>query len=260
MQDSLVFIYVFIFLLGSIVGSFLNVCIYRLARQINFWSGRSYCPKCKKKIIWYDNIPLISYWLLNKKCRTCKKIIPFQYFLVELLTAFGFLLIFTQYQLFLDQILLAILLSIFIVIFFIDLKHFIIPDSLNFLLIIIGIFKNFLEPLNIPLNQNMQESLIGGLLGYMMIWLIIYAYKKIKNIDGMGLGDAKLMSAFGFLFGYTALPVILFLAACLGLVFALPALINKTKSLKSELPFGPFLILATLFYAFYFKNLNTFIL
>ena len=253
-------VYILSFIIGSVVGSFLNVCIYRLPRQINFWSGRSYCPRCNKKIPWYDNIPLISYWLLNGQCRKCKKKISSQYFLIELVTALGFLIIVFQYDLFLDQILLAMLLSIFIVIFFIDLKHFIIPDALNFLLIIIGIFKNFLQPLIIPLNQNMQESLIGGLLGYMMIWLIIYAYKKIKNIEGMGLGDAKLMAAFGFLFGYTALPIILFLAACLGLIFALPALIRKTKSLKSELPFGPFLILATLLYAFYFKNLNIFIL
>jgi len=253
-------VYILSFIIGSVVGSFLNVCIYRLPRQINFWSGRSYCPRCNKKIAWYDNIPLISYWLLNGQCRKCKKKISSQYFLIELVTALGFLIIVFQYDLFLDQILLAMLLSIFIVIFFIDLKHFIIPDALNFLLIIIGIFKNFLQPLNIPLNQNMQESLIGGLLGYMMIWLIIYAYKKIKNIEGMGLGDAKLLAAFGFLFGYSALPIILFLAACLGLIFALPALIRKTKSLKSELPFGPFLILATLLYAFYFKNLNIFIL
>ena len=141
-NDSFFIFLVFIFLIGLCFGSFANVCIYRLPKSKQTLSGRSYCPKCKKKIKWFDNIPVLSYFLLNGKCRSCKKKISSQYFIVELITGLGFLLIFLNYHNHLASILLSILLLMYVMIFFIDLKHFIIPDSLNFGIIIFDILSD----------------------------------------------------------------------------------------------------------------------
>jgi len=251
---------IFIFLIGLCVGSFANVCIYRLPKSKQVLLGRSYCPKCKKKIKWFDNIPVISYFLLNGKCRSCKKKISSQYFIIELLTGIGFLLIFLNYQNYFASILLSILLVMYVMIFFIDLKHFIIPNVLNFGVIFLAFFKNFLPDLNLVLNQNIILSIIGGIVGYSLIWIIIYLYRTFKKIEGMGLGDAKLMAGIGLLFGWTSVPFVLFVSAVLGLLFVMPSLFKKKRSLKSEIPFGPYIITAGIIYYFFGEYLYNFIL
>ena len=253
MNDSIFIFLVFIFLIGLCFGSFANVCIYRLPKSKQTLAGRSYCPKCKKKIKWFDNIPVLSYFLLNGKCRSCKKKISSQYLIVELIMGFGFLLIFLNYHNHLASILLSILLLMYVIIFFIDLKHFIIPDSLNFGIIILAFAKNFLPNLNLIFTQNMTHSVIGGIAGYLSIWIIIYLYKTFKKIEGMGLGDAKLMAGIGLLFGWQSIPFVLFVAAVLGLLLVMPSLVEKKKNLKSKIPFGPYIITASLIY-FLFGN------
>ena len=148
------------FLFGLIFGSFANVCIYRLPKSKPFMWNRSFCPKCKKLINWFDNIPLASYLNLGAKCRKCKKTIPKQYFIIELISGLSFLFIFmTSYSL-LAQIILAFLFLVYLIIFFIDLKHFIIPDSLNFSLIFFAFIKNFFPDLNLNFTQNLEVSII----------------------------------------------------------------------------------------------------
>ena len=167
------------------------------------------CPKCKKKINWYDNIPIISYFILNGKCRKCKKPISFQYVVVELLSIVSFVTIYLTYGFSFTTLLLIILSLGFIIIFFIDLKHFIIPNVLTFSLMIVGFVKSFDPNLN-PIFPNYINSLIGGIFGYLIIWSIIFFYKQLRNKEGMGLGDAKLLSAIGFWFGWISIPFILF--------------------------------------------------
>ena len=121
-----------IFILGACLGSFSNVCIYRLPKNKQIVSGRSFCPRCKKKINWFDNLPLISFLILNGKCRKCKKVISLRYFIVEIATGIIFLLIYLNYNDLSTIIFLSVLSLIYIIIFFIDLENFIIPDSLNF--------------------------------------------------------------------------------------------------------------------------------
>ena len=248
---------VLIILIGLIFGSFANVCIHRLPLDLDIIKGRSHCPKCKKKIIWYDNIPLLSSLLLSFKCRTCKKKISKQYFIVELLTSLGFLFFYKTLGLSFDFILICIIFLILLIIFFIDLKHYIIPDSLNFSLILIGIFKNFSTQDLLKFNYNLLDSLFGGALGYLIIWLIIFIYKQIRNKEAMGLGDAKLLSAFGFLLGIKSIFIILFVASVLGLIFVLPSLLLKNRSTGSIIPFGPFIILAAILE--YFFNLQQYL-
>ena len=257
----MIFFYSFlIFILGTCLGSFANVCIYRLPKNKQIISGRSFCPNCKKKISWYDNLPLISYINLNSKCRKCDKSISPRYFIVELITGITFLFIYLNFQNPLTIIFLSILSLILIIIFFIDLENFIIPDSLNFTIMGLALLKNFLPNFNTSLIHEIDQSIIGGMVGYLSIWLIIFLYKTIKKIDGMGLGDAKLMAAIGFLFGWQSVPFVLFVSSILGLIFVIPSLIKKQKNMRTEIPFGPFIILACLIYFAYGSQLYDLIL
>ncbi len=237
-----------IFLLGACLGSFANVCIYRLPKDKQIISGRSLCPKCKKRINWYDNLPLISFIILNRRCRNCKKTISSRYFIVELITGITFFIIYLNFDNLYTIIFLSILALILIMIFFIDLENLIIPDSLNFAIMGLAILKNFLPSFNTNLVDDINQSLIGGIIGYLTIWLIIFLYKAIKKIDGMGLGDAKLMAGIGLLFGWQSIPLVLFISSILGLVFVIPSLIKKQKNMRSEIPFGPFIIISALIY------------
>ncbi len=240
--------YFIVFILGSIWGSFSNVCIHRLPNNKGVAKVRSYCPSCKKQIRWYDNIPIFSSVFLKAKCRDCSAKINVKYLLVELICALSFVWFFYLFGLSLTTLLFFILSIFFIIIFFIDLKHFIIPNELTFPLMAIGLLKSFDPNLNQYLFPNFLNSLIGGVAGYIIIWMIIFIYKRLRNKEGMGLGDAKLLSAIGFWFGWISIPFILFFSSFIALVSAIPSLINKSKNLSSQIPFGPYLILGCVLY------------
>ena len=139
----------FVILLGGLLGSFANVCIYRLPLEQNVVFGRSFCPDCKKKINWYDNIPIISYVLLKAKCRNCDFKISYNYFIVESLSILFFFIIYKLFGTSITTLLLWILFLSLLIIFFIDLKHMIIPNEITFPLMAIGFFKSFDPGLNI---------------------------------------------------------------------------------------------------------------
>ena len=241
-------LYIAFFILGSLWGSFSNVCIYRLPNNGNVAKGRSFCPNCKNKIRWFDNIPFFSYLFLKGKCRQCSKPISCQYFIVELLSAISFVLIFHIYGVSITTLLLLILSIFFIIIFFIDLKHFIIPNVLTFPLMVIGFLKSFDPNLNQTIFPNYINSLIGGLFGYSIIWLIIFFYKKVRKKEGMGLGDAKLMAVIGFWFGWISIPFTIFISSTVALVLVVPSLINQSRKMSSEIPFGPYIIIGCILY------------
>jgi len=249
-------LYIAFFILGSLWGSFSNVCIYRLPNSGNVAKGRSFCPDCKNKIKWFDNIPFFSYLFLKGKCRQCSKPISFQYFIVELLTAISFVLIFHIYGISITTLLLLILSIFFIIIFFIDLKHFIIPNVLTFPLMGIGFLKSFDPNLNQTIFPNYINSLIGGLFGYSIIWLIIFFYKKVRKKDGMGLGDAKLMAVIGFWFGWISIPFTIFISSTVALVIVIPSLINQSRKMSSEIPFGPYIIIGCILYLIFANQIK----
>ena len=240
--------YIIAFVFGSIWGSFANVCIYRLPANKNVATGRSCCPNCNKLIKWYDNIPIISFLFLKGVCRNCSKKINTQYLLVELISGFSFAICYYLFGISITTLLFFILTICFVIIFFIDLKHFIIPNELTITLMVIGILKSIHPDLNNEIFPNFINSVLGGVIGYVLIWLIILFYKKVRNKEGMGLGDAKLLSAIGFWFGWVSLPFILFFSSFIALVSVLPDLIKNKKNLTSQIPFGPFIILGTLSY------------
>ena len=236
------------FIFGSIWGSFCNVCIYRLPNNESVIKGRSFCPSCKNQIKWYDNIPFLSFIFLRGKCRNCGNKISFQYFLVELLSGISFLAIFFLYGISITTLLLIILSIFFIIIFFIDLKHYIIPNELTFPLMVIGFIKSFDPNLNQTIFPNYINSLLGGIFGYSIIWLIIFFYKKVRNKEGMGLGDAKLMAVVGFWFGWISIPFTIFISSVVALILVIPSLLKKTKDMSAQIPFGPYIIIGCILY------------
>ena len=252
-------IFIFFFILGSVWGSFSNVCIYRIPKNQSVVFSRSFCPKCKNTIKWYDNIPLISYLLLKAKCRNCDYKIDFQYFVVELLSAITFVIIYYFYGLTVSSLLLIVLSVFFIIIFFIDLKHYIIPNELTYPLMFIGFIKSFDPNLNQAIFPDFINSLTGGIAGYLIIWSIIFFYKKVRKKEGMGLGDAKLMSVIGFWFGWVSIPFIIFTSSIIALLFVLPSLVNKSRKMSSQIPFGPYIIIGCIFYVSFSNQIKYFL-
>ena len=249
----------FVIILGALWGSFANVCIFRLPNEGNVVSGRSFCPKCKQKIVWYDNIPIISYIILKGKCRNCDYRIAFQYLIVEILSLLSFTSIYLLFGISLTTLFFWILFLSFLIIFFIDLKHFIIPNVITFPLMGLGFLKSF-DPNLSYLFPNYINSLIGGVLGYGIIFSIIYFYKQIRKKEGMGLGDAKLFAVIGFWFGWISIPFIVFLSSLIALVSVIPSLINKSKQMSSEIPFGPYIIIGAAIFIFFKESFTNFLL
>jgi len=215
--------------------------------------GRSACPLCSAEIKWYDNIPILSFILLKSRCRYCNGNISPQYLLVEIISGVGFILIFLLDYSISAKVFLSALLILYLIIFFIDIKHFIIPDELSFTIIALAFIKNFLPSLHSHFTHDITQSVAGGLLGYFSIWIVIFIYRKLKNTEAMGLGDAKLMAGIGLLFGWEVIPLVLFIAAMIGLVMVIPSLLKGKRNLQSQIPFGPYIISAGIVY-FIFGN------
>ena len=253
-------LYIIAFIFGSIWGSFSNVCIYRIPKNMGIIKDRSICPNCQKMIKWYDNIPLLSFIILKAQCRNCSSDISWNYFVVELIAAISFVIIFYFFGISLTTLLFFILSICFIVIFFIDLKHFIIPNEITYPLMVIGFLKSFDPNLNTNLFPNFLNSLIGGLFGFAIIWLIIFIYKKLRNKEGMGLGDAKLLSAMGFWFGWVSIPFIIFFSSAIALLSVIPDLIKNKKNLSSQIPFGPYLIIGNIIFITFVNKIKLFLI
>ena len=178
---------VFIFIFGAMIGSFLNVLIYRLPKEMNWVSKRSHCPNCNIQIPFYRNIPIITFILQLGKCHHCKSKIGFTYPFVELLTAIVGLLLFPKH-INLDNLLFYSfyfsIFCVFLVHFIIDVRHQILPDELNLYLFCIFAFYGFFK-------LNIFEVIIGGIIGFGFPYLVAYLFYKFKGIEGLGGGDIK---------------------------------------------------------------------
>jgi len=238
----------FIFLFGLIIGSFLNCVIYRLEQKQSFWQGRSFCPYCKHTLKWQDLIPVFSFLFLRGKCRYCDKKISLQYPLVEIATGVLFLsifnfqfLIFNKFPISNFQTLFWLIISSFLIIIFVyDLKHFIIPDKVIYPAIIIALIFNFQF---LIFNQfSIFNSLILSALGAAGFFLFIVLVSRGK---WMGVGDIKLAFLMGLLLGFPYILVALFFSFLIGAVIGIGLILAKRKTMKSEVPFGPFLVMGT---------------
>jgi leader peptidase (prepilin peptidase)/N-methyltransferase len=241
MGKELVLLYVIVFAFGLSIGSFLNVCIYRIPLNISLAKGRSFCPYCRTKISWFDNIPLLSFLLLKAKCRHCKQSISWIYPTVELLTGLLFLLSYWKFGFSWQFLSAIILLSALIVISFIDLKHQIIPDLISLPGILLGLVFSFLIP-----GFHWLNSLIGVLLGGVFFYLMAWVGQALFKRESLGGGDIKLAAMLGAFLGWQKLLVVFFLSSLLGALVGL-ILIFAIKDFREKriIPFGPFLALAS---------------
>ena len=230
------FILFSLFLFGSIIGSFLNVCILRIPGNMSVTYPASHCPACKKPIPFYFNIPLISYIILGAKCRYCKSPISFQYFFVELITPLTFVLLYFFFSLSFPLLLTFIFSAALIVITFIDLEHQIIPDRISLPGIIICFIFSFFVPWVTPL-----ESAIGILAGGGILYIFAEGYHFLTKKEGMGGGDIKLLAMIGAFLGWKGALTTLMLGAFIGSFIGIILIIFKGKNTKYAIPFGPFL-------------------
>ena len=236
----------FVFIFGAVVGSFLNVCIFRLPAKTSIIKPLSQCPHCHHPIRFYDNIPIISFIVLRGKCRDCDGKISWRYPLVELITAVLSLLLFLQFGLTLRFLIFFIFTAVLIVITFIDLDHQIIPDVLTlpgipiFFLLAIFVVK-------IP----WLEALIGLLIGGGVLFAIAFVYELLTKREGMGGGDIKLLAMIGGFLGWKSLIFILLFSSFSGAIVGIAAMIIKKQDMKYAVPFGPFLSAAAVAYLFW---------
>lgn len=231
------------FIFSSVIGSFLNVCIYRLPLSQSIIYPPSHCPSCNRRIRWYDNIPLISYIVLRGKCRYCGAHISFRYFLVELMMGVLGLLLYLQYGLSLNTFIFFIFSCFLTVGSFIDLSFMIIPDRISIALIVLGIALSYF-------TIGVLESLMSAAFGFALLYLIAVLGKLVFKKDAMGGGDIKLMAGIGAFLGIKGIIFVLFCASFLGSVIGLTLIGLKHRQLSSELPFGPFLSLSAIIYLF----------
>ncbi|ABK98610.1 prepilin peptidase [Pelobacter propionicus] len=237
---------VFSFILGAVVGSFLNVCICRMPRDESVVSPPSHCPGCGYRIRWYDNIPLVSYLLLRGRCRGCREKISPRYPLVELLNALLSLALFLRFGPTLAFAVLFLFCSALVVITFIDLEHQIIPDEISLPGIVLGfIFSFFLR------GHGWLNSLLGILLGGGSLLLVAYGYQLVTGKEGMGGGDIKLLAMMGAFLGWKSIPFIIFVSSLAGSVIGVSLMLIQKKDSKLAIPFGPYLALGALLYVFY---------
>jgi len=270
------FFSILIFVFGLIVGSFLNCLIYRLALPNFSWKnlrglrGRSYCPHCRHVLGWQDLIPVLSFFILRRKCRYCGQPISWQYPLVEISTGAVFLLISNSQippleslwlptgQVISSLVTLALLLFIsflLIVIFVFDLKHYIIPDEITYSAIITTLIYQLLKIANYGLRITDFKQLINpffSAIGAAAFFLTLVLISKEK---WMGLGDVKFAFFMGLLLGWPNILVALFLSFSIGAIIGLGLIIFGKKGWKSEIPFGPFLTVGTFLAMFFGANI-----
>lgn len=238
--------HVFVFLVGCCLGSFFNVMIHRLPRNESILRPPSHCPRCSHPIPFYDNIPLVSYLLLRGRCRYCGTPIPLRYPLVEALTGGLFLLLFLRYGPTPQFVIEGLLLSLLILITFIDLDTYLIPDVLSLSGLALGFACSFFTP-----RLSWLASLLGIVLGGGFFFLIAVGYQTLRHKDGLGGGDIKLLGMIGAFFGWPGVLFTVLAASLIGTAVGGVVMWRSRKGLDTKLPFGPFLAGGALLYLFW---------
>lgn len=242
----------FVFILGLIFGSFLNVVIYRTTHGTSPLSGRSVCPKCKKLISWKHNIPLLSFFLLHGKCANCKTKISWQYPVVEFMTGIlfvwwfmmgrSFFLLWGQPWNFVQPIFWLIVGMLLLVVFIADLRFGLIPDQVNISLFVLALSYR----LGLVTTHQMQSpDLVNAVISGLVLSLFFYCLWYFTKGRGFGFGDVKLAPSLGLLLGWPRTLVGMFIAFLTGAVLAVFLLLLGKKKFGQTIPFGPFLVVGT---------------
>jgi leader peptidase (prepilin peptidase)/N-methyltransferase len=241
---------ILIFVFGTIIASFLNVCIYRIPRKESIIYPSSHCPHCGIPLKWYNLIPILSFIVQGGKCSYCKGKISLQYPVVEILNGIMFVMLYNKFGLNLDFLFYSILFSLLIVIFFIDMYYQIIPNGLNILILVFAVLNKILQNLFYNKPLNLIDSLLGLIISSGIFLLIIIVSK-----GAMGGGDMKLIGVLGFILGFKKIILTIFLSFIFGGLISILLLIFKIKSRKDPIAFGPFICLAFVFMVFWGDDL-----
>ena len=230
----------FVVLLGFLVGSFINVCIHRIPLKASVLRPRSYCPLCEESIKWHDNIPIVGYLLLGGRCRHCRQAISWIYPAVELLTALLFLLVYQRGEP--DQLSMVRLffLSALIVLFFVDLRHQILPNVITIPCTCVGLISACFYP------PGLVNSMLGMSVGAGSLLVISQLYYLVRGEDGVGSGDVKLLAMIGGFLGWPSVMVVLFVASIFGSIVGIGLMMFFDANGRSALPFGSFLAFASI--------------
>jgi len=268
MQSDVFVLSVFAFILGSIIGSFLNVCIYRIPEGKSLVTPASHCPRCGEPIRWFDNIPIFGWLLLRGRCRYCRGLISFRYPLIEFMVGLLYVSIYVHFV-FLNEVLFYwVLSSLLVVISFVDLDYFVIPNRITLPGICAGVVLG--PVLGVYL---LTDLLLGLFIGGAVLYSVASAYEvyllfrgqidfaefrhclSTMSFHGLGGGDVKLLAMLGAFLGWQAVMPIVFMASLSGTVVALPRYIMGRGSVGHAIPFGPFLSLGALLYLFFWADL-----
>jgi leader peptidase (prepilin peptidase) / N-methyltransferase len=243
------------FLAGLLIGSFLNVCIFRLPRDLSVVTpARSFCPECEKTIAWYDNIPVVSYFVLGARCRDCQARIPARYPLVEIATGAAFAVCVAYLGLTPPALKYCVYSAIMIALIASDLEERILPDEFTLGGTLVGLVFSLFVPLEyyfvsmfIPVSwgqrwQSLGESAFAAAVGSGSIWLVGWLYQKVRHREGLGFGDVKMIAMIGAFVGLRLSLMTLILASVAGSVLGLAYIkLAKKDASTYELPFGSFL-------------------
>ena len=254
----------FVVLFGLATGSFLNVCIHRMPQEgYSLAKPGSHCPQCNKPILWYDNIPLLSYILLSGKCRNCQAKINPRYYIVELWTGLSFLALFKYFGLTYNFFVFAIFICGLIVSTFIDIQHRIIPDEISVGGIVVGLMLRTIQGVNLspftfdyhPVLRSFIGVIVGGGIIYLTGFFFDLVYFKLLKkppiqgeTESMGGGDVKLLAMIGAFLGWERAVLTFFLAPLFGAVIGV---VNLTVKKDHTIPYGPFLSLGAVLSLFY---------
>jgi leader peptidase (prepilin peptidase)/N-methyltransferase len=243
--------YIFCFTFGAIVGSFLNVVILRLPDKTqSIVLPGSHCPQCSAPLHWYENIPVVSYLVLQGKCRKCNAAISLQYPIVELCMAILTIALFQRFGLSFTFAYYFLFLAALLAITFIDIQHQIIPDIISLPGIILGFSGSFFCPL-----LSWQQSGLGILIGGGVLYAIALGYYLLTKRDGMGGGDIKLLAMIGAFLGWQSLLFVIFASSLTGSIIGVSSMMLHGKDSRSKIPFGPFLALSAMAFLFFQKTI-----
>lgn len=246
-MGSIIFI---AFLFGAVIGSFLNVCIYRLPRGESVAWPSSHCPSCQQPIAWYDNIPMVSFLVLGGQCRRCAAPISWRYPVVELANAVGYALLVWRFGLGWPTLAYAVLFSALLVVTAIDLVHFIIPNVIT----IPGILVGLVAAATI-LPVGIWNALLGVLIGGGVLWLLALVSPYVFGKEGMGGGDIKLLAMIGAFLGWKPTVLTIMIGSIAGSVVGLTLIGLKMMQRDQYIPFGPFLALGAVLALFFYQDL-----
>jgi len=241
-----------IFIFGACIGSFLNVCIYRLPLKKSIVFPGSACPKCGHKLSCFENIPIISYLFLKGRCSKCKTKISFIYPLVEILTALFALFLWIKFGLTISFFIYFIFVCALIVITFIDINYRIIPDVISLPGIVFGFISSFFLP-----NISWLDSLLGILLGGGILYIVTWGYYLATKKIGMGGGDIKLLAMIGSFLGWESIPFVIFISSLTGSLVGITYILIKKRGKNYKIPFGPFLAFGALVHLFFSDEILT---